>query len=71
LFENPFPLFGWNRVLLSTTMRATRSESASHQLIFQLGLGQGIVNIVPFWTPPGESDLCAHRVAFNIASVPP
>jgi len=23
LFENPFPLFGWNHVLLSTLMRAT------------------------------------------------
>ena len=34
LFENPVPLFRWNRVLLSTTMRTARGQSSSDQLIF-------------------------------------
>jgi len=42
-------------------MRATRRQSASRQLIFQLGLGQRIVNIVALRTSPGERDFCAHK----------
>jgi hypothetical protein len=59
-FENPFALFRWNRVLLSATMRTLRSQSAARELIFQVIPQKGIVDIVPFRTPPGEGDLCAH-----------
>ena len=59
--ENPFPLFCWNHVSLSTTMRTNRSQPACCKLTLEFDLREGIVNTVPFRTSPGDSNLCAHN----------